>query len=297
MKKTLIISLSILLLAGCSFGNGKKQEVQLVQENQPAQKQEVPEVEKCSTIKEGDFALYYKYKFNDYSVLENNEKPSAPLNLKSHPRGLQFRTLITKEYKNGPNFAGHYTVVQWGCGTGCQNLVIVDNLTGNILKGEIGSSYGIEYKKDSRLLIAMDPVNWLDNFGCAEEIPLNVNYKYYEMQSDKAVLAKIPETEYEEVGKKVVLYGSLRHFSTSGSMKFYYEDDDYRKPFSTKDRAWFWGYSINDNEKDDEFIDYVAENGGSIFKIVGIRDEDDCGYIGDGTCIENIGIEKIEIVK
>ena len=30
----------------------------------------------------------------------------------------------------GPNFAGHYFVVNWGCGSGCLMLVIVDAMTG-----------------------------------------------------------------------------------------------------------------------------------------------------------------------
>jgi hypothetical protein len=32
----------------------------------------------------------------------------------------------------GPNFAGHYFIVQWGCGTACLMMVMVDALTGKI---------------------------------------------------------------------------------------------------------------------------------------------------------------------
>ncbi|MBI4479763.1 MAG: hypothetical protein HY651_07040 [Acidobacteria bacterium] len=32
----------------------------------------------------------------------------------------------------GPNFAGHYFVITWGCGTGCLGIVVVDAITGRI---------------------------------------------------------------------------------------------------------------------------------------------------------------------
>jgi hypothetical protein len=32
----------------------------------------------------------------------------------------------------GPNFAGHYFVINWGCGSGCLMLVVVDALTGHV---------------------------------------------------------------------------------------------------------------------------------------------------------------------
>ena len=40
--------------------------------------------------------------------------------------------------KVGPNFAGHYIVVQWGCGTSCVMMVIVDALTGKIYDIPLG---------------------------------------------------------------------------------------------------------------------------------------------------------------
>lgn len=58
-----------------------------------------------------------------------------------------------------PNFAGHYTVVFWGCGTACAAFVIVDDRTGEVYEppelargvdlGVGGPSFHI----DSRLLV------------------------------------------------------------------------------------------------------------------------------------------------
>jgi hypothetical protein len=35
-------------------------------------------------------------------------------------------------HSKGPNFAGHYFVLNWGCGTGCLMMVVVDALTGHV---------------------------------------------------------------------------------------------------------------------------------------------------------------------
>jgi len=32
----------------------------------------------------------------------------------------------------GPNFAGHYFIINWGCGSGCLMMVVVDALTGHV---------------------------------------------------------------------------------------------------------------------------------------------------------------------
>ena len=49
-----------------------------------------------------------------------------------------FRTRITKEALQGPNFAGHYTVATWGCGTGCTEFAIVNAKTGTVFFPSFG---------------------------------------------------------------------------------------------------------------------------------------------------------------
>jgi hypothetical protein len=88
-----------------------------------------------------------------------------------------FRTQITEGARNGPNFAGHYTIAEWGCGTSCVSLAVVDAETGIVSEGPFGTlpqallAYGsalrydrnakgeyqydeLSYRLDSRLLIA-----------------------------------------------------------------------------------------------------------------------------------------------
>lgn len=57
----------------------------------------------------------------------------APVNFESNLAAVLFRTTITNQVAEGANFAGHYTVATWGCGTSCIGYAIVDVVTGNII--------------------------------------------------------------------------------------------------------------------------------------------------------------------
>ncbi|HKR28593.1 MAG TPA: hypothetical protein VJS11_14110, partial [Acidobacteriaceae bacterium] len=46
-----------------------------------------------------------------------------------------FRTVIRRGAKSEVQFAGHYTVPQFGCGAGCSAFLIVDSITGKVYDG------------------------------------------------------------------------------------------------------------------------------------------------------------------
>lgn len=73
-----------------------------------------------------------------------------------------FRTRIRDGMKDGPNFAGHYTVIQIGCGTGCSFVIVADNKTGKPQGfprgGEDNMYLTLSFEKRSRLLAAQ----WAD---------------------------------------------------------------------------------------------------------------------------------------
>lgn len=56
-------------------------------------------------------------------------KPAATPRLTSKEARL-YRTVIRDEFAQPANFAGHYRVAIWGCGTDCRNFAIVDKDTG-----------------------------------------------------------------------------------------------------------------------------------------------------------------------
>ena len=80
--------------------------------------------------------------------------------------------MIREEMTHGPNFAGQYRVVVWGCGTSCTQFAVVNLKTGHLktLKGVYSvayvdfftddllpqtdsEAYGLRFKKDSDLLV------------------------------------------------------------------------------------------------------------------------------------------------
>ncbi|HYO62213.1 MAG TPA: hypothetical protein VER08_01010 [Pyrinomonadaceae bacterium] len=70
-------------------------------------------------------------RFEDYPARRVYRGPSARVRLDS-PRARMFRTRLREGSRTGPNFAGRYTFVLWGCGTGCAQSGVVDAATGRV---------------------------------------------------------------------------------------------------------------------------------------------------------------------
>ncbi|MGN7515073.1 MAG: hypothetical protein ACTHOM_11890 [Allomuricauda sp.] len=102
-----------------------------------------------------DIKIYRKYtpksSFEDFAV-DIYEGELAEPDFSTNPDAENFVTRIKEGCAKGINFAGHYTLVSWGCGSPCQTGVIVDRITGEIYDGLV-TSLGSEFKKDSELLI------------------------------------------------------------------------------------------------------------------------------------------------
>ena len=94
--------------------------------------------------------------FSRYRVDARFSGTPAPPDLKSGKDARRFRTVLREGARSGPNFAGHFTVVTWGCGTMCQSHAIVDAHSGRVTMISFPSAYGIEYRLESRLLV-FDP--------------------------------------------------------------------------------------------------------------------------------------------
>jgi hypothetical protein len=56
-------------------------------------------------------------------------KPAQPILNKDQ---RMFRTMIRSGAQSPVEFAGHYTVPMWGCGSGCNEFAIVDSITGRV---------------------------------------------------------------------------------------------------------------------------------------------------------------------
>ena len=115
--------------------------------------------------------------FAEYPASERfSGKPAAPVFQTAGQR--KFRTMIREGAAKGPNFAGRYTIADWGCGAGCVSIAVIDAKDGKVYDGPFQVlswamfTYEGKYKsntpefapldfgKGSRLLIAR---------GCPEE--------------------------------------------------------------------------------------------------------------------------------
>jgi hypothetical protein len=60
--------------------------------------------------------------------------------------------------RDGPDFAGHFTIIQIGCGTGCSFAYVADNNTGKVAdfpRGGKDTTYlEMQYSRDNRMLAA-----------------------------------------------------------------------------------------------------------------------------------------------
>lgn len=100
----------------------------------------------------------YPPKFEDFKATDIFMGTPAVPDFSTNKDAFQFKTVITNGAKEGPNFAGSYTVVSWGCGTGCQGNAIVDARTGKIVifGNDYVSTRGLRFEKNSKLII-FDP--------------------------------------------------------------------------------------------------------------------------------------------
>ncbi len=135
----------------------------------------------------------------DFQVAKLYSGPTRLPDFKGRDKDFRlFRTRIRDGLKEGPNFAGEYRVIQYGCGTGCSDVVIASNRTGQAfnfpLGGEENAYLSLQFSLQSRLMAAQ----WydFDKDSCIID--------FYDWQAGKARLVKrgrvgTNETCYNEI--------------------------------------------------------------------------------------------------
>ena len=70
----------------------------------------------------------------------------------------RFKTIITREVKSGPNFAGYLRIIEIGCGSGCLNIQLIDVRHGTMIASPLASENpyapGLSFRVNDRLLVA-----------------------------------------------------------------------------------------------------------------------------------------------
>jgi hypothetical protein len=128
-------------------------------------------------------------RFEDYPVSENWSQSPAPLKLMTRSERM-FRTQLGNAAKELPNFAGHYRITYWGCGSLCSAGALVDLQTGGVFPPPLSKSNGSgwerwimctacfdgandEFHLDSRLMIVRCGLNY------SERLQKNIPDTYY----------------------------------------------------------------------------------------------------------------------
>jgi hypothetical protein len=130
-------------------------------------------------------------RFEDFAVpVEFKGKP-APVDLSSDPDARRFRTKLREGAKEGPNFAGHYTIVSWHCGTECQVVAVVDAKTGRVYFAPFVPEEGFDFRLNSSLFIANPPEAMEQRrkfFGTNPDPEPYLKSIYYKWENDHFVL-------------------------------------------------------------------------------------------------------------
>jgi hypothetical protein len=100
-------------------------------------------------------------RFEEYLATARFHGSPAPVRIHSATYGRMFRTRLRKGALAGPNFAGAFTLVTWGCGTSCQITAVIDARTGRLSKQTLRTTNGLQYRTGSRLVVA-DPIHPTD---------------------------------------------------------------------------------------------------------------------------------------
>jgi hypothetical protein len=71
-------------------------------------------------------------RFEEFPVTEKWQPPAAPVQLTTRSERM-FKTNLTKASKQPPEFAGHFSIASWGCGSVCMASAFVDLKTGEVI--------------------------------------------------------------------------------------------------------------------------------------------------------------------
>lgn len=99
-----------------------------------------------------------EYRFQDYPVTSIYGGKTKLPDFSARDKAFrQYRTRIREGMKEGPNFAGEFSIIQIGCGTGCSFAFVASNKSGKVFAfprgGEENMFMQFSKKLDSRLLV------------------------------------------------------------------------------------------------------------------------------------------------
>jgi hypothetical protein len=107
-------------------------------------------------------------RFEDFSEVIPFSGAPVPVAIKGSSEAQRFQTQLREGAARGPNFAGGFTLVTWGCGTSCQSIAVVRAASGAVVFAPFVSELGQAFRRDSRLLVVNPPAevaSYLNDVG------------------------------------------------------------------------------------------------------------------------------------
>lgn len=129
-------------------------------------------------------------RFEDYPVADVFTGTPTPIEPQDDP-GSPASPHVLDGWRAGPNFAGHHTVLLWGCGTECQRIVVVDAITGGVYIEPGPTSHGAEFRIDSARLIAAPREEIRADHG--DRAPSWLYPRYYRWTGTELVQPTLPD--------------------------------------------------------------------------------------------------------
>jgi hypothetical protein len=159
------------------------------------QKDDLTPAEECRFVTAADLSDPKAPSFNNYPADIKEVVSKSKLDLTSNPIAKKYRTVLRQEMAKGPNYAGHYRVAFWGCGTSCAMFAVVDLKSGTVmttrefsavagvhlaaddfLQGTKSDSWAFRYKNDSSLLVIL---------GAPDEDESRAGAYYFVLQDER----------------------------------------------------------------------------------------------------------------
>jgi hypothetical protein len=130
--------------------------------------------EECPFITASDLSDVKAPAFGKYPTTAQEVVSTPRLDLTSNPVARTYQTVLRREMAEGPNYAGHYRLAFWGCGSSCSMFAVVNLRSGKVitasefktvvgthlaaddfLPGTRSDGWGFRYKNESSLLVVV----------------------------------------------------------------------------------------------------------------------------------------------
>lgn len=122
--------------------------------------------------------------FGAFPVDTSFRGPPATVDLSNVADDTRLKAILEGGIKNGPNFAGAFIIVEWGCGSPCRTLAIVDARSGKVFLPGLSTVKGFVYQRNSSLLVTEPLDEWkADLLAYPDWEPLVRKAYYFNWQS------------------------------------------------------------------------------------------------------------------